>query len=133
MSYDINWRYVGEEGEPPFNCDWKNVYDFNPLRFIKGYDGVVRIEGTVESGDANDYIFILPIGYRSDRYVIKPIFDNFDVTYCTAKTNGEIRTGKHNNTNIDLYYYLAGEAPTTTSEGTTIITGSIYGTSSYGI
>ena len=66
MSYDTEWHYVGETGEPDFENDCSNLGGSNcDIRFIKGADGVVRIEGGVYSEARNEVcIFTLPIGYR---------------------------------------------------------------------
>ena len=70
MSYDTDWHYVGEVGEPAFENDAYNTgTGLNRLRFRKTPGGFVVIQGAINS-PAQPYgkqVFTLPEGYRTDK------------------------------------------------------------------
>ncbi len=60
---------VGAPGEPPFENGGKNIpgeggINFAPAGFYKDHDGVVHLEGVVESGEELPVVFKLPPGFR---------------------------------------------------------------------
>jgi len=93
MKYDLGWHYVGEEGEPAFENGCDNVAGVaSNVRFMKGADGVVRIEGGFNSSpqDFGQSIFTLPEGYRPE-YQITLVYDFSGSPYrCIIMPDGRV-------------------------------------------
>lgn len=93
MSYDTEWHYVGESGEPEFE-NGASTWGSNSLRFMKGADGVIRIEGTASIFPESYFgkaCFTLPIGYRPIEGNLKlPCFHGNSASYINIKNNGKV-------------------------------------------
>jgi len=77
MSYDIEWHYVGEPGEPVFKGNWCNYNTTEKLRFMKGADGIVKVEGIPKEDNSNNgTIFTLPEGYRPSTRMQRTVGDD---------------------------------------------------------
>jgi len=94
MSYDTEWHYVGEAGEPAFENGWANWKDVQPqltepnLRFMKGSDGIIKIQGLPFSQTSNNsQIFTLPEDYRPPCEFYQGFYDKDTVI---VSTNGKV-------------------------------------------
>ncbi len=93
MSYDTEWHFVGEVGEPAFE-NGAYTYSLKPLRFIKTSNGVVRIEGFVSIYPETYFsqsCFTLPEGYRPVEGALKlQDFHGTNSDYVDINTAGEV-------------------------------------------
>jgi hypothetical protein len=61
------WHYVGNAGEPAFQNSWANYgAPYGGARFRKMPDGLVIMDGLIQSGTVGAAAFTLPAGYRPD-------------------------------------------------------------------
>lgn len=76
---------------PAFLGTWTNVGGgFGPLRYRKTDDGLVVVQGLVESGTVGTGIFTLPAGYRPTSRLVFPVISNNAIGRIDIETNGNV-------------------------------------------
>ena len=91
MSFDTEWHYVGESGEIPFENSCQNYTSmYRPVRYMRGADGIVRIEGAFTLG--GQVYFTLPEGYRSDVRRVYNVYAWTGGQIIIIDTNGQVRS-----------------------------------------
>lgn len=85
LTSDVNWINVGSGGTAPaFQNGWLNYGSgFAPARFMKLPDGMVVMQGLVQSGTVGSIIFTLPVGYR-------PAYTLLSATETSPNSNGRL-------------------------------------------
>lgn len=105
-------RVVGQPGQPTFQGNWKDSSPqfFPEAAFYLDREGVVHLQGTVESNNTTELIFTLPPGYRPAKETVFPAVGNGGApTYLVISPSGQLIAGDKSVMQLNGITFRAGQ------------------------
>jgi hypothetical protein len=87
----LQWRFVGSQGQPPFEHSWVNYgAPYSNAAFMMLPDGFVQLHGMIKSGTLSSSAFTLPPGFRPAAAHEFLVFSNGSTGRITVGSDGTV-------------------------------------------